>query len=75
CQYYAEGEVKDTSTITVDLNVTNLTCQNPFGGAIDLMVTGIFGPFVYQWSTGATTQDISGLGQGTYTVTITYAGG
>lgn len=75
CQYYAEGEVKDTSTITVDLDFTQPTCQNPFGGAINLTVTGMFGPFEYQWSTGATTQDISGLGQGTYTVTITYAGG
>ncbi|MBL7809133.1 MAG: SprB repeat-containing protein, partial [Saprospiraceae bacterium] len=75
CQYYAEGEVKDTSTITVDLDVTHPTCQNPFGGAIDLTVTGIFGPFEYQWSTGDTAQDLSGLGEGPHTVTITYAGG
>ncbi|MBN8677130.1 MAG: T9SS type A sorting domain-containing protein [Chitinophagales bacterium] len=75
CQYYAEAEVKDTSTITVDLDVTHPTCQNPFGGAIDLTVTGIFGPFEYQWSTGDTAEDISGLGVGPHTVTITYAGG
>ncbi|MBL7807632.1 MAG: SprB repeat-containing protein [Saprospiraceae bacterium] len=75
CQYYAEGEVKDTSTITVDLDVTHPTCQNPFGGAIDLTVAGIFGPFEYQWSTGDTAQDLSGLGEGPHTVTITYAGG
>ncbi|HLP95305.1 MAG TPA: T9SS type A sorting domain-containing protein [Saprospiraceae bacterium] len=75
CQYYAEAEVKDTSTITVDLDVTHPTCQNPFGGAIDLTVTGIFGPFEYQWSTGDTAQDLSGLGEGPHTVTITYAGG
>ncbi len=40
-------------------------------GAIDLSVSGGYPPFAYQWSNGATTQDISGLVPGVYTVVVT----
>ena len=40
-------------------------------GWIDLQVIGGSSPFSYNWSNGATTQDISGLSSGTYTVTVT----
>jgi len=40
------------------------------GGSIDLTITGGTGPFTYEWHTGQTTQDISGLGFGNYMVSI-----
>ncbi|MEZ4884232.1 MAG: DUF4331 family protein [Chitinophagales bacterium] len=40
-------------------------------GALDISVSGGSGDYEYMWSNGATTQDISGLSTGTYTVTIT----
>jgi uncharacterized repeat protein (TIGR01451 family) len=73
CNYYAEIQVKETPTSTLNAQTTSPSCLVD-NGAIDLAVTGIFGPFEYAWSNGTTTQDISNLGPGTYTVTVTYAG-
>lgn len=56
-------------------NITNLNCYNDNLGAIDLLVTGGNPPFNYTWSNGQTTQNISGLAAGTYTVTVVASDG
>jgi len=44
-------------------------------GAVDLSIAGGTAPFTYSWSSaGATTQDVTSLTSGTYTVTITGTG-
>lgn len=55
--------------------ITGPNCSNPQGGAIDLSVSGGTPGYTYKWSTGAVTQDLQNLAVGTYTVTITDAGG
>lgn len=52
----------------------NITCQAPGldNGSVDLSVSGGVGPYLYIWSNGANTQDIAGLTQGNYQVTVTY---
>jgi hypothetical protein len=52
--------------------VTNLINADP--GSIDLMVTGN-DTYTYQWSNGATTEDLTNLIPGTYSVTITASNG
>lgn len=56
-------------------SVTNLTCNGDNTGAIDISITGGIGPYKYEWSNGASTQDIVGVAAGKYSVTISEANG
>lgn len=54
----------------VNLNPTHVCCNDSSDGAVDLTVTGDTPPYIFNWSTGAQTEDISGLTAGTYYVTV-----
>lgn len=59
--------------ITISGNVTSSPCSSGNVGAIDISVSGGTAPYTYLWSNGATSQDISNLANGSYTVTVTDA--
>jgi hypothetical protein len=61
--------------ISTSSEVSNMQCGSEGAFAIDLSVTGGQSPYTYVWSSGATTQDVSGLQSGTYSVKITDANG
>ena len=61
-----------SSTINVSQNVN---CFGGGNGSISLNASGGTPPYSYNWSNGATTQNISNLLSGTYSVTITDANG
>ncbi len=52
--------------------VTDASCSND-DGAIELTATGGIPPYTYSWNNGATTQNISNLPSGFYSVNITDA--
>tara|TARA_R110002051_G_C8769315_1_gene503272 strand:+ start:19039 stop:23973 length:4935 start_codon:yes stop_codon:yes gene_type:complete len=54
----------------IEETITNPTCAGLADGSISLLVNRGNGNFTYSWSTGATTNTITNLAAGTYTVTI-----
>jgi gliding motility-associated-like protein len=52
-------------------NITQVACNGEMTGAIDITVVGGSGSYGYSWSNDATTQDLSGLAAGSYSVTVT----
>mgnify|MGYP003324064710 CR=1 FL=1 len=62
-----QPEILEISSETV----TDITCNGSDDGSIDIAVSGGTGNYTYSWSNNATTQDITDLSPGTYTVNIT----
>jgi gliding motility-associated-like protein len=80
--YTTPGGCKDTFQVAVvvhpkpviNLAGTNLSCATPCNGNVALnFTTTTTAPYTYLWNNGATTQNISGVCAGTYSVTLTDA--
>ena len=66
-----ESWVFDSFTLNIDSSsVTQVSCVGEVA-SIDINVSGGSGTLSYLWSNGATTQDISDIPAGTYSVTVT----
>lgn len=59
----------------IAINPVNISCYGDNNGAATAVVTGGLSPYVYHWSTGAATSSLSGLGPGTYNLSVTTANG
>ena len=51
--------------------MSNISCNGLTDGSIDLTPVAGSGLYTYLWSTGSTTEDLSGLSAGTYSVVLT----
>ncbi len=76
-QGYAVGTVVITQPPQLGVQVygESQICGIVPDGKVTAVPYGGTQPYTYHWSTGATTAQISGLAQGTYTVTVTDANG
>ncbi|MGB3468461.1 MAG: FISUMP domain-containing protein [Cyclobacteriaceae bacterium] len=59
----------------IDVVSNNVSCNAANDGSIDITINEGTSPFTYEWSNGATTEDLSSIGPGNYSVTIIDANG
>ncbi|MBX7064782.1 MAG: T9SS type A sorting domain-containing protein, partial [Saprospiraceae bacterium] len=63
--------IQQPPVISVSGNVSNVMCNGQNTGSVSLTVSGGTPGYTFQWSNGASTQNISGLAAGNYSVTVT----
>ncbi len=63
------------TTLSLTASHVDPSAAGAQNGSIDLTVAGGVAPFSYQWSNNMTTEDLSNLGGGSYSVTVTDGNG
>ena len=71
CSVYADYTIYQNSELLVSIAKTDETANNANDGTASANPKGGVPPYNYNWSNGQTTQTITGLVPGTYTVTVT----
>jgi len=75
CQTIDSAAVSSTNSLNVSVFTAEPLCANSQTGSIDLTVSGASPPLQYLWSNNATTEDLSNVSSGTYSVLTTDANG
>jgi hypothetical protein len=65
-----EPALLTTTSNLSDYNGFNVSCFGSTDGSIDLTVAGGTSPYTYAWSNASTSQDLSTIGAGHYTVNV-----
>ena len=65
--------ISQPDSLALIFNVSDISCNGGSDGSIDMTVNGGTGPYTYNWSNSAASEDISSLNTGTYVVTVTDA--
>ncbi|WP_428657680.1 Ig-like domain-containing protein [Runella sp.] len=76
CKVSKTFTISNTSSLSLSSITTSISCFGNNNGRVNLIVTGGVAPVTFSWSANAnnaTTEDISGLPAGTYSVTVSDA--
>ena len=71
CSISVDTTLTGPTALTFTSSVTNLKCHSVPTGSIDIGVAGGVNPYTYLWSNTATSEDLSNISAGTYTVNYT----
>jgi hypothetical protein len=72
CESTASVVISEPAVLTPGLTSRNL-CTGFVNGVVRLSPSGGVAPYSFLWSNSSTTKDLTGLGTGSYTVTVTDA--
>lgn len=76
CTHFDTLIVNEPDTLKANAQSTDMSCNGICDGTAKALPTGGTAPYSYSWAPGGqTTQTLSGLCQGTYTVTVTDSAG
>lgn len=70
CSSIASANITEPAALTVTYTAQNVSCIYGSNGFIGLNITGGVTPYSFTWSTGATTQSVTNLAAGGYTVSV-----
>ena len=73
CSTTAAASVTTASGPSATDSVVNVLCNGDSTGSVIVTVTGGTGTIVYAWNNGSATQNLTNIGGGNYTLTITDA--
>jgi len=73
CEETLTAEILEPAALTGVIGKADVTCFGAANGSLDLQLSGGTEPYIYSWSNSVDTEDQTGLGPGTYTVTVTDA--
>ncbi len=75
CTATACADVQQPSALSLNSMPTNTGCVGSSTGEIDLSVSGGVGSYQFVWDNSQTTEDLTGLPAGTFSVTVTDGNG
>tara|TARA_Y100000589_G_scaffold332344_1_gene392032 strand:- start:1579 stop:4659 length:3081 start_codon:yes stop_codon:yes gene_type:complete len=73
CQATDSITVTAPPPLSLSSSIVDVTCNGANNGSVAVTPSGGTPPYSYSWSNGGTTNAITGLGPGSYTVTVTDA--
>ena len=71
CTVSADAIIGESSRPQGFISGVNPACAGVTNGSVNLTISGGTTPYSYAWSTGSTTEDLSAISTGTYSVTMT----
>ena len=76
CQGYDSVQItQPAAPLTLLITGSNISCFGFTNGSINLTPQGGTAPYLFNWSNGSTSEDLSGLSSGNYIVTVTDSNG
>ncbi|HFA51197.1 MAG TPA: T9SS type A sorting domain-containing protein [Bacteroidetes bacterium] len=75
CNDVGSVTINNGAGVALSASATNVSCNGGSDGTASATPSGGTAPFSYLWSNGATTQAVTGLAAGSYSVVVTDANG